>query len=98
MCLCRVFTSTLSVVSLELLNTLTPTGFYLSSLLLQMENVMPSWLSIFSSPLAEPIRVFNNPVNITQWILPLNSRTQRVLSSYAYLHTVSMPSWQSIFL
>jgi hypothetical protein len=39
-------------------------GFYLSSLLLQMENVMPSWLSIFSSPLVEPIRVFNNPVKI----------------------------------
>jgi hypothetical protein len=73
-------------------------GFYLSSLLLQMENVMPSWLSIFSSPLVEPIRVFNNPVKIPQWILPLNSRTQRVLSSYACLHTVSMPSWQSIFL
>jgi hypothetical protein len=38
----RVFTCTLSVVSPELLNTLTPMGFYLSSLLLQMENVMPS--------------------------------------------------------
>jgi hypothetical protein len=25
--------------------------------------------------------VFNNPVNILQWILPLNSRTQRVLFS-----------------
>ena len=59
---------------------------------------MLSWLSIFSSPLVEPIRVFNNPVKINQWILPLNSRNQRVLSSYVYIHTISMPSWQIIFL
>jgi hypothetical protein len=43
---------------------------------------MPSWLSSFlKQPLVESIRVFNNPVKILQWILPLNSRTQRVLFS-----------------
>jgi hypothetical protein len=41
--------------------------------------------------------VFNNPVKILQWNFPSKYRTQRVLFSCAYLHNVSMPSWQSIF-
>ena len=45
-----------------------------------MENVAASWpLYLLKQPLAEPIKVFNNPVKIPQWILLLTSRTQRVL-------------------
>jgi hypothetical protein len=52
---------------------------------------------LLKQPLAESFRVFSNPVKIPQWILPSNYRTQRVLFSCACLHTVSMPTWQSIF-
>jgi hypothetical protein len=37
-----------------------------------MENIMPSWQCLYSSNLiVESFRVFNNPVKIPQWILPL---------------------------
>jgi hypothetical protein len=42
--------------------------------------------------------VFNNPVKILLLGLFFKFRTQRVLFSCAYLHTYSMPTWQSIFL
>jgi hypothetical protein len=47
-------------------------------------------------PLAESFRVFNNPAKIPQWIL-LQITKLKEFSSCACLHTVSMPSWQSIF-
>jgi hypothetical protein len=47
-------------------------------------------------PLADSFRVFNNPVKIPQWIL-LQITELKEFSSCAHLHTVSMPSWQSIF-
>jgi hypothetical protein len=42
--------------------------------------------------------VFNNPVKIPQWILPQLQNSKSYFSSCAYLHTDSMPSWQSFFL
>jgi hypothetical protein len=41
--------------------------------------------------------VFNNPVKIPQWTLPLNSELKEFSSPCAYCTHVSMPSWQSIF-
>jgi hypothetical protein len=49
---------------------------------------------LLKQPIAESFRVFNNPAKILLWTLlqSLNSKS----SFCAYLHTYSMPSWQSI--
>jgi hypothetical protein len=89
--LCRVFTCAqmvLSVLSFPVASTSQETQFFVLPPSDGELRYPPGYPSL-KQPLAESIRVFNNPVKILQWILPLNSRTQRVLFSCACLHTDS---------
>ena len=52
---------------------------------------------LLRQPLAESLWVFNHPVEIPQWTLPSQHKTQRVPFSLCRLHTFSTPFWRSIF-
>jgi hypothetical protein len=64
-----------------------------------MGNEMDALLAILLlKPLLECFRVFSNPVKVPSVDLSLLPELKEVPSSFcAYLHKVSMPSWQSIF-
>jgi hypothetical protein len=101
--LCTPCSPTLWVKALALLSfstTQTPKGFRLSIILLE-DGECNGLLALcfLKQPLAEPFRVFNNPVKIPQWILPSTHRTQKssLLFSVPVCTLTQMPTWQSIF-
>jgi hypothetical protein len=61
------------------------------------EFICPPGTPSLKQPLAEPNRVFNNPVKILQWILPSITELKEFPSPCACLHNGSMPTWQSVF-